>query len=108
MFPYICSDYLEDNNWEKIGRDLRDKLAIGQIHSWGRLRGGMLYSDPPLTPIPQSFWNTAELMYSFFGDEERRAELVHAKSPEAEARLQYMDLQLKRTEIERTWPTKTG
>lgn len=81
---------------KEVAADVLDRLATGQMHSWGRFTG----SNGALISIPQDFWKDAEWVMMFFGPDD--ADLVHARYRETNTG--YRDVQFNRDEALAIWP----
>jgi hypothetical protein len=95
--PNILGDG-EENPYLDIGRDILDRLAVGQLGGWGRRVGG----NNVLTKIAPDDWAEAEWTFMFFGEEPAWREEVHARIEGNE----YRDVTFKRSEVLAIWPTR--
>ena len=101
LFEHIGRDrLLEGNTWQAIGGDVLDKMATGQLLSWGRSKGA---GQRPLEPIIHTFWHSAALTYSFLAPDHDQAE--HARSTNVLANeVFYSDLRVNKAQALCFWP----
>jgi hypothetical protein len=76
LFYHIDPDLLGRDAHERIGMDVLDRLATGQLTAWGRLANQG--HRKPLTRIDDSFWSDARLTYWFL--ENGHDDQVHAQA----------------------------
>ena len=103
LFYYLRpDDLLDDNNWQKVGGDVLDKLSTGQVTAWGRLGGGG--DHRPLRRLETSFWSEARFTYTFLADE-NSDDASHAYvSNFIDAHLSYSDIQFNKAQALHIWP----
>ena len=100
LFYHIMppDEIMKGENYRKVGLEVQDKLAAGQLLAWGRRVRGR-----PLQPIGLQFWAQADFTFWFLGDHGNDAE--HAKShsllTEDEA---YSDIRVNKGAASRIWP----
>lgn len=102
LFRELSSDVLdaESKMWQQVGREIRDKLSLGEIHSWGR-EVGSGRQRAALAPIEDKYWKDAEFTYLFFP--EGREQLTHVRNPKSG--VEYADLRFRQAEIKSVkWP----
>ena len=109
LFSYVYdnSDFigadgglLADENWIKIGDEIRDQASVGRLTFWGRARSG----KNPLTQVPKEYWKEGKFTYKFFG--ERDDDPPHTRPRPGNDELR--DLQVNRSQVTQIWPRKRG
>jgi hypothetical protein len=99
LFYHIMPDGLtERDNYEKVGLDVLDKFATGQLLAWGRRVRGR-----PLQVLGLLFWEQANFTYWFLAENHDEAE--HARShnllTEDET---FSDIRVNKGTALRIWP----
>jgi hypothetical protein len=101
LFYHIRPDDLTDRDiYERVGLQVLDKLATGELSAWGRRARGR-----PLQLITMLFWANASFTYWFLAeghDEEEHARL-HDLLVADES---YRDIRVNRALALRFWPKK--
>ena len=95
-------------DWDAVGVQIRDALALGRLRSWGRTidtRPNVMDSlRPPLSPIEPGFWQIAEFTYDFF--DSTAGDKPHTTAPTNAAVPQYTDLRVNRAQALQIWPSR--
>ncbi len=87
-----------DGAWEKVGLEVMDRLATGQLMAWGRL----VDEEPtPLRPINRTYWEVAKWTYMFFtGD----PDAPHTKTTwHVRDELEYKDVRVSKSQALRVF-----
>lgn len=109
LFHYICDEtgfdceLLEDDNWKKIGEDVRDKASVGQLTFWGRAYSeqfGDMLGKNPLTEVSKEYWKEGDFTYQFFGGWGDDPPHTFPGPREDELR----DLQVNKMQAKSIWP----
>jgi hypothetical protein len=104
LFLHIEPDVLDtDNGWERIGRDILDKLSTGQLSAWGRARRQARETN--LAPIPTAFWANATFTYFFFAED--ATDQDHAIEGIGVFQSSYSDIRVNRAQALSFWPEKS-
>jgi hypothetical protein len=99
LFYHIMPDGLtKADNFEKVGLDVLDKLAAGQLMGWGRRVRGR-----PLQPIGLLFWAQAKFTFWFLA--ENHDDVEHARSHNLMAEDEaFSDVRVNKGMASRIWP----
>ena len=64
LFRYINPHVVEDEDYHRIEKMVMDRLARGELRSWGRLPNVVGQQRPP-TEIPANSWQTSQMSLLF-------------------------------------------
>jgi hypothetical protein len=109
LFVELYQDITSASEYEQNGyaSEVRDKLALGLLTSWGR------DDDAPRNPgehappkeIPRDYWQKASLRPRIFlGNDEGDRYLVHAAPPVGIPGPHYRDVWFNRAQTRNVWP----
>jgi hypothetical protein len=103
LFFHISPQVLENNNWQRIGRDLKDKLSTSQLKMWGRKIApyGRLFS---LEEISASYWPGAEFTYAFLAPDKDSEGHSWTPNKAGPVSTDYADLQVNREQALKVCP----
>ncbi len=109
LFLHVCPQVLEDSNndiWEEVGDEIRDKLHEGAFRSWGRpvpLDGISSTGRESSREIPKDYWAYVDdWTYYFFADNENAA---HTSVRNVSLQTPYGDIRVNRSEVLGIWPS---
>jgi hypothetical protein len=94
----------QEHRWQKVGRDIRDKLAIGELASWGREIDSKNKTHSALVEIPSRYWVKADFVY-FFLDKTNGPDQPHSYTPgNSPTCNDYADIRFNRAQVVNFWP----
>ena len=99
------SEILTDENWIKIGDEIRDQASVGRLTFWGRVYGkqwGKMFGKNPLTEISKEYWKEGKFTYQFFEEGEKDPPHTHQQGDDEGLR----DLRVNRSQVMQIWPSK--
>lgn len=102
LFDHLASGVpkSDETPWRAIGRDVLDKLSIGQMVGWGRLR-----KDGPLVEIEKYYWRGSSWSFYWLIDEHEGDEQYHVWPISAfDGAPRYMDVRVNRASAFKVWP----
>jgi hypothetical protein len=109
LFFYINPDVLDptpddEAPWQTLGNSIRDAFALGQLKVWGRRAldslAPLLGEHTVLVKIEPTYWESAELTYTFFFDDENSRPQTHIWGPNNQALPIYTDLRVNQAQAE--------
>jgi hypothetical protein len=95
----------DQQEFDPVASEIRDRLATGQLAAWGRERPAH-GETMPLFPIPPNYWLYAKL-HIWLLDEGGAGEIVqtHVSEPSAPNQTQYGEVQINRAQALTIWTT---
>ncbi|HEY6018988.1 MAG TPA: hypothetical protein VIY48_03575 [Candidatus Paceibacterota bacterium] len=106
LFYYLAPAGLTDSAdelWKRVGAEVRDKFAVGQLRVWGRvIITHQNRRRSALTEISKPYWMNASFLYWFLS--EGHEEVNHTYPPQGSGLPEYCDLRVNKAQALSIWP----